>query len=505
MPVLAASSLGNIYDYSQGVHISSAQLYEEVLKRRDVYYSLGLRKSDKVIIGHGNSYQFFADLFGLWEIGVCAIPVDSEISLSELANLFKHSEAKMLICREEFNKEGLNDVMPEQISIINTDEHDYVFKHTDIKKFVDQNVQWEDTAIMLYTSGTTGNPKGVVHTFRSLMSRIFLLRPHVDLQLLDKSLNLLPTHFGHGLICNCLFPLLNGRDLILLPAFNLSIISELGKIIDENDVSFMSSVPAVWKMALMLSKPPQKKLLKRIHCGSAPLSSDLYKEICDWSLTNNVKNTYGITETGSWLAGTEDGKSISIDGYVGKGWGTDIIILSDQDNSELQYESFQELPSNEEGLVWVKTPALMKEYYKMPDLTGNVVKNSWFYTGDIGYKDKDGSLVLVGRKRNEINKAGMKIFPEDIDLVLERNEYVSEACAFAVKDSVSGQNIGVAVVLEESCSDKLVDVKKWLKENISPHKFPAKWYLVDEIPKTSRGKIKRDNVADFCINKLSVS
>ena len=149
---------------------------------------------------------------------------------------------------------------------------------------------------------------------------------------MNNSLCLLPTNFGHGLICNCLYPLLNGKTLIILPKFNIKLLSKLNKIIDENNINYMSSVPSVWKIVLKLSKKPIKNSLKLITCGSAPLSAFLWKNIQNWSSTKRVWNTYGITETGSWIAGTEGSNVVPKDGKIGKGWGTNIIVSKDISN-----------------------------------------------------------------------------------------------------------------------------------------------------------------------------
>ena len=126
-------------------------------------------------------------------------------------------------------------------------------------------------------------------------------------------------------------------------------------------------------------------------------------------------------------------------------------------------------------------------------LTDSYISNTWFFTGDKGYLDDDGNLILKGRVRNEINKSGMKIMPEDIDMQLEKHPDVVEACAFPVDDEISGQDIGVAIVLIKN--GDIDHVKKWLSDNISPSKYPSHWYKVNEIPKTDRGKVNRMNVA----------
>ena len=138
----------------------------------------------------------------------------------------------------------------------------------------------------------------------------------------------------------------------------------------------------------------------------------------------------------------------------------------------------------------------MKEYFKNDILSEEFIHNTWFFTGDKGYLDTNGNLILRGRVRNEINKSGIKIMPEDIDMQLEKNASVVESCTFGVSDPISGQDVNVAIVLNDK--DKLNEVKNWLSTNISDYKFPTKWFVLDSIPKTERGKVNRDNVAKVC-------
>ena len=141
----------------------------------------------------------------------------------------------------------------------------------------------------------------------------------------------------------------------------------------------------------------------------------------------------------------------------------------------------------------------MKEYLNRPDLTQAVVQGSWFYTGDIGYLDEMGNLVLVGRARSEINKGGIKISPEEIDLALEKHPAIAEACSFGIKDDVLGENVAAAIVISEDRQESGVqDLVEFCSGLLSDYKIPATWFKVDNIPKTSRGKINRANVAEFC-------
>ena len=325
------------------------------------------------------------------------------------------------------------------------------------------------------------------------------LRENLGIERFRRSLCLLPTHFGHGLICNCLFPWLSGQDLFILPPFRPDIIMQLGSIIDAHKITFMSSVPPVWRLALKLTKSPKGGTLEQVHCGSAPLSANLWKEIIQWSGTNNVLNAYGITETGSWVAGTTVEHFKADDGLIGKPWGAVIKILKNG-NTDISPMQAEECKQSEQGYIWINTPALMQGYLGRDDLTNKVVAQGWFLTGDIGLIDERGLLYLRGRERDEINKGGMKIFPSDIDAVVERFAGVVDVCAFGYTEELYGEDIGVAIVMQSSDNTNLQELFKWTRHHLAEHQMPRRWFLLSEIPRTSRGKVNRGQVAEACRN-----
>ncbi len=483
-------NLGRLAEPVSGRSWDRTQILDQVGRRVARLQQKGLARGDRVFLTFGNRLEFFAELLAIWKLGACAVPVDARLTAFEVTTLAAAASPRLAVVDEKTDRSIVQALEEAQVSVVEAQDIGEATAEAGLSRL-------DDDALILFTSGSTGAPKGVVHTHRSLRARWMGLRDQLGTDAFARTLCLLPTHFGHGLICNCLFPWLSGQDLFITPPFAPDIIMRLGTIIDEHRITFMSSVPAVWKLALKMARPPQGGTLQRVHVGSAPLSAHVWAGIRKWTGTQQVCNAYGITETGSWVAGLVDAGCEPEDGLIGTGWGAVVKVLRNGD-TDAPLRPEDECAPGESGYVWLNTPALMQGYFQRDDLTARAVRDGWFLTGDIGCIDERGRLVLRGRERDEINKGGMKIYPADVDAVAERFEAVADVCTFALDDEIYGQSVAMAVVLNKADDEAVRGLHGWMRGHLAEHKMPVRWWIVETIPRTSRGKISRDAVKAAC-------
>jgi acyl-coenzyme A synthetase/AMP-(fatty) acid ligase len=465
------SAFGSIEDIGLGLRWSPADFASEVANRVAALTAANIKPGSTILIAHSGSARFLADLFAAWAIGCSAACIDAALTENEVETLVGFVEPSAILV-DEAKTAGHFSLPVLQLARAAAATTPLPASTGDLDR----------PALVLFTSGTTGNPKGVVLSFRALLNRIALNKTAMGPTSHLRALVTLPTSFGHGLIGNALTPLLSGGDIVLHP-LGLPLAQNVGKIIDRYRIGFLSSVPTFWRMALKFSKPPVENTLARVHVGSAPLSADLWSAIADWSRAD-VVNCYGVTELANWVAGASSHNDGIADGLVGKLWGGSAAV---QDSTGAVHDAG-------DGELLVRSPSVMSGYLRRPDLTAAVISDGWYRTGDTAHIDQDGRIVLTGRIKDEINRAGLKIQPAEIDALLESHPAVAEACVFGMVDAVSGEIVAAAVRAVPGANVSSEALAQWCAERLRREAIPERWFMVDKLPRNDRGKINRDAV-----------
>jgi oxalate---CoA ligase len=472
----------SIEDIGLGLRWDAATLEKEVLRRAVVLSRMGIKPGSVVAIGHGGTARFFADLFACWHVGAAAACLDPSLTSGELKNVVDFAKPAIFLADDKTVVDGLR--VP-TVNLSTEQSQDFFVAAWAVAP--------EDPALVLFTSGTTGTPKGVVLSFRALQARIASNIEATGTAPLAQTLVSLPTHFGHGLIGNSLTPLFAGGNVVLHP-LGAQMANDLGRIIDDYGITFMSSVPSLWRIALGRSRQPSRGSLLRVHVGSAPFPATLWSEVAAWSGAE-VVNCYGTTETANWISGASSNEDSIADGLIGKMWGGQAAVIGD--NGSIQNQGT--------GEILIKSSSLMSGYLNRPDLSAAALYQGWYRTGDRGSIDQQGRLWLTGRLKDEINRAGFKVQPAEIDALLEKNPDVAEACVFGINDTLGGEAIAAAIRLADGATANSQSLQAWCRGRLRREAVPESWFFVSEIPRTSRGKVSRDAVRRALVKETAAS
>ncbi len=424
---------------------------------------VGVEAGARVVVAESDPLACLTALFAVWTLGACAVLVNPKLSEDEKARVVAKVGARLWVDgggRQSFEpKTALDNGLP-------------------------------GAALILMTSGTTGDPKGIVHSLATLERRLELNVAEIGEESLRETLCTLPLFFGHGLIGNCLSALYAGQTVHLMPTLGVAELPGFGATLDRLDITFFSSVPSMWRMVLQMSPPP-KSAPVRVHVGSAPLSEPLWRSICDWCGTGEVFNTYGMTETANWVSGGRLTDASVAEGFVGRPWGGAFKVLREGQLCDVG-----------KGEVAVKSPSMMLGLWGAPEATRALMKGDYMLTGDIGQLEADQTLRLLGRNKHEINRGGIKVLAEEVDMLLERHVDVIEACAFGIPDEISGEVVG-AVVKAQSPALTAEALLDWCRAHARIEAVPFQLEIVDDIPKNDRGKIARADVRGEMVAKWS--
>lgn len=408
----------------------------------------------------------------------------------------------------------INDYLPFPVKqlfpFVKKDMYRKDIPHKDVYPFMDlirqypdtpvkNRATWEETAALLYTGGTTGVSKGVELTHANISSVVQIFSawfPDLKRGDLERIAGIYPVFHSAGYSVSQNFIIWKGWSCILIPRPEPAVIT---KMLKKFRPTFLPGVPTIYVGLLSLKAFREMDLsfVKGYFGGAAPLPADTLNQLkkLHGAIINDV---YGATENTAFATATPWKGKVKI-GTVGVPLPNTEIKVVDLETGE------KELGPDEDGEICVRGPQVMKGYYKRPDETAAVLKDGWFYLGDIGHLDKDGYLTIADRKKNMIVAGGYNVYPAEVDQVLMRHPDVMEACTIGIPDEYRGETVKAYVVPvagKTLDADALTD---YCNENLAAYKVPRGFRIVDELPKTAVGKLLRRAVREMELERIKTS
>lgn len=443
------NQVGELTEVFSNQNLNGIEFRAVVEKELEVIKQARVRAHDRVSVEMDGSIANLAKVFALWR--------NSSVVVSCSQNL-KDFEREYLQQRAEI------DFHWDQHSIQKHTRNLTETSHLSLKKIV-------GPGLILFTSGTHSLGVPCYYSLGRLNHRIESLHRFIPPRDLTVSLCFMPLQFGHGLIANCLMPLLAGCHVILYPLQEILVPDALREVTQKYQITFVTGTPSIWRTLLISNEALNwGESVLRVHSASEPLVDSLCHGLTHRFENAEIYNVYGLTEMGSWVSGEHQGAGGKV-GSVGSGWGCEIRIGQ---GGEVRLRSQGIMDACRINETW--------EFYSGED---------WFNTGDIGVLDGDGRLKVQGRVKNVINRAGVKISIEGLEELLLSNPRVNEVCVFSKKDEAVGEEVYAAIMTDLSSNE----LHAWISSRIEFSKCPKDYYFCQGIAKTSRGKIDRRKVS----------
>ena len=457
-----------------GRTLTYAQLEDRCARAAAVLASLGVSRQDRVAILCRNRVEFFEIMFA--KLGAIFVPLNWRSPAVELAGLIADCGAKLLVfgAEDADSARALGGVF-----LALDDGYQAALEHAS-PLATDHRWPGDATWFLMYTSGTTGQPKGVIQTYQMSVVNAFHAGEAFDLRDGDTTLNFLPLFHSAGIQLVSLPVLIAGGTVIVLPAFDearaLALMPRL-------DIFF--GVPAVYQQ-LALHPDFEGADLARVRswgCGGAPLADVLVERYAAKGVT--VCNGYGMTETGptAFIAMKED--ALRKIGSVGK----PLMLL----DVRIVDANGNDVPTGESGEIWMRGPGLTPGYWNKSEETARAfTPDGWLKSGDIGMRDGDGCYYVAGRIKEMYISGGENVYPAEVENVLARHPAVLESAIVGTPDETWGE-VGHAFILLRpgAAAPSQADIVQYCRARLAAYKAPRMVTFVEDFPRTAAGKIRK--------------
>ena len=454
----------------------------------------GFKKGDFIHVWVQNSPETLIAYYAIIKIGAVAGPINGWWKAPEVEYLLNDSKGCGLIVEDQYLSiyNEIKDKCPNLKKIIEVSEKPAdghisfaaLLAEGDNTPF-ESDADPEDIAFIFYTSGTTGNPKGVLLSNKNVVADANGINAALNTDENRNFLCFLPLFHVNAML-TCTSALEKGHQIILRKQFSAS---EFWEVVEKYKVNFWSAVPAVYQ--ILLSDPTRQKFdlssLEFGICGAAPLTQETMTNFQD-TFGIPIVEGYGLTE-GTCVSTINPMNGVRKIGSIGLALpGQEVLIVDEHGN---------EVPTGERGEIVIKGDNVMKGYYNKPEETAKTIIGGYLHTGDVGVKDADGYIFIVDRMKDMIIRGGENIYPKEIDNLLSGHPKISEAATVGVPDNTMGEEVKVFVVAED---DSLTEeeVIEYCKQNLASFKVPKYIEILsDDFPRSPIGKVLKKTLREW--------
>ncbi|WP_334123612.1 long-chain-fatty-acid--CoA ligase [Glutamicibacter sp.] len=481
------------------VSTSYRELWDQTKAYAGALKERGIGEGDRVAVLIPNVTDFARVYYAILSLGATVVPIHALLKAREISYVLEDAEVKLLICAAPLIAEGAagakNSSVP-LLTVMNPEAQaenrleDLAARATPITTYLPRHP--EDIATILYTSGTTGKPKGALGTHLALLEQTHTnLLSTMEIRRGDKLFGGLPLFHTFGQTCVLNTGLRAGAEVVLLPKFSAESALEL---VLEADIDVFFGVPTMYVALLEAGVQREGKPTKLRYAisGGASLPLSVLTAF-EERFGSRIYEGYGLTETSPVASFNHVGRDPR-PGTVGTPvWGVEVEIADPAYPDEIRL-----LPRGELGELVVRGHNLFSGYLNREEATAEAVVDGWFRTGDLGTKDEEDYLRILDRTKDMILRNGYNVYPREIEEVLTSHPEVSNAAVYGVPDEKHGQEIVASVTLKAGSTLSADELGDWAKEQMAAYKYPRHIQIVQEFPLGPSGKVlKRDLVAQF--------
>lgn len=469
----------------EGRRHSYAELNVRITRLAHALRGLGVRRGDRVAYLGTNHPAFLEALFATGAIGAVFVPLNTRLAVPELSFIVRDSESRVLVYARELEHTVSGVAREVEVAALVVVESDgsFGFRGTDFvagapASPIDEAVSPNETALVMYTSGTTGKPKGAMLSHANITWNAVNVMIDVDISSDEVSLVSAPLFHTAALNMLCLPTLLKGGTAVLVPAFDPNRAFDL---IEAHGITWMFGVPAMFQAMTQSPRWSNADLssVRILMCGGAPVPEPLIHTYEERGLV--FLQGYGMTETAPGALFLSSRMASKV-GSAGKAsFFTDVRLVR---------PDFSDASVGEPGEIVVSGPNVMQGYWKQPDATANSMVDGWFRSGDVGLMDEEGFFYVRDRIKDMIISGGENVYPAEVESVLYQHPAVAECAVIGVPDERWGE-VGRAVVVVRGGETPPEDLIAFCEGKLAKYKIPKSVTAIDALPRTGSGKVDK--------------